>query len=192
MCALRPWPQRYDIDSRSGLTLGSLTKKVWNIKIQHASKKLWPGHESGVCMHYGLGLWYMTLFQGYDTSLCPGHRLCEILSRYNIVLRSYDPDTNCGYICSETLTLEIWPESRSWHTLRPWTTILWNIIQIQHENEELWPEHRFWECINCDIKPRHWKAGLTCMACMGWNWGENLRFRHLYLMVGVKPWTYDP
>ena len=49
-----------------------------------------------------------------------------------------------------------WPwkydlESRSWHTLGSWTTIVWNIIQIQHGSEELWPGHRLWVCVHCDL-----------------------------------------
>ena len=55
-------------------------------------------------------------------------------------------------ICS----LWSWPwrydlESRSWHTLGSWTTIVWNIIQIQHGSEELWPWHGFWVCVHCDL-----------------------------------------
>ena len=41
--------------------------------------------------------------------------------------------------------------SRSWHTLGSWTTIMWNIIQIKHSNEELWPGHRFSLCMHCDL-----------------------------------------
>ena len=46
----------------------------------------------------------------------------------------------------------LWPwqydlRSRSWHTLRQWTTIVWNIIQIQHGSEELWSRHGFWMCV---------------------------------------------
>ena len=41
--------------------------------------------------------------------------------------------------------------SRSWHTLGSWTTIVWNIIQIQHGREELWSEHGIWVCVHCDL-----------------------------------------
>ena len=41
--------------------------------------------------------------------------------------------------------------SRSWHTLRSWTTIVWNIIQIQHGSEELWSGHGFSVCVHCDL-----------------------------------------
>ena len=58
------------------------------------------------------------------------------------------------YKCTVTLTSEIWPwvkvpRSRSWHTLESWTTIMWNIIQIQLGSEELWPGHGFWVCVHC-------------------------------------------
>ena len=41
--------------------------------------------------------------------------------------------------------------SKSWHTLGSWTTIMWNIIQIQQGSEELWPGHGFWVCWHCDL-----------------------------------------
>ena len=55
----------------------------------------------------------------------------------------------------------LWPlryvlESRSWHNLWSWTTIVWNIIQIQHGNEELWPGHGFWVCVHCDLTLEVW------------------------------------
>ena len=46
MCALWPWPWRYDLGSRSWHTLGSWATIVWNIiKIGKVGKKLWPGHD---------------------------------------------------------------------------------------------------------------------------------------------------
>ena len=49
-----------------------------------------------------------------------------------------------------------WPwrydlRSRSWHTLGSWTTIMWNIIQIQLGSEELWPGHGFPVCAHYDL-----------------------------------------
>ena len=49
-----------------------------------------------------------------------------------------------------------WPwrydlESRSWHTLGSWTTIVRNIIQIQHGSEELWPRQRFCVFFVCTV-----------------------------------------
>ena len=193
MCALWPWPQRYDLGSRSWHTLGSLTIIVWNIiQIQLGNEELWPGHRFWVCVQCDLDLEDMTSSQGHDTSF--GHRplSCKILSRSNLPMRSYGPDTDFGYVCTVTLTLEIWPWVkvmthswvidnkcvkyypdptwqwgvmartrisgictlwpwpwrydlgwRSWHTLGSWTTIVWNIIQIQLGSEELWPRHGF-------------------------------------------------
>ena len=51
----------------------------------------------------------MTLDQGHDTTLGYGQQLCEILSRSNMVVRSYGPDTDFGYVCTVTLIWEIWP-----------------------------------------------------------------------------------
>ena len=41
--------------------------------------------------------------------------------------------------------------SRSRHTLGSWTTIVWNIIQIQLGSEELWPGHGFPVYVHCDL-----------------------------------------
>ena len=56
-----------------------------------------------------LDLWNMTLCQGNDTPLGHGQQLSEILSRSNLAVRSYGPDTDFGYVCTVTLTFEIWP-----------------------------------------------------------------------------------
>ena len=46
MCALRPWPWRYDLGSRSWHTLGPWTTIVWNIiHIGQVVTTLWPGHD---------------------------------------------------------------------------------------------------------------------------------------------------
>ena len=110
MCALWPWPWRYDLGSRLWHTLGSWTTIVWNIiQIQLGSEELWPRHGFWICVHCDLDLGGMTLDQGYDTPLGHGQQLCEILSRSNMAVRSYGPDTDFGYVCTVTLTLEIWP-----------------------------------------------------------------------------------
>ena len=73
MCALWPWPQRYDLGSRLWHILRSLTISVWNvIQIQLGSKEFWPWHGFWVCAHCDLDLGDMTLGHGHDTSL--GHR----------------------------------------------------------------------------------------------------------------------
>ena len=60
------------------------------------------------CVHCDHELGVMTLGQGHDTSF--GHRqwVCEILSRSNLTVRWYGPDTDFRYMCTVTLTLEIW------------------------------------------------------------------------------------
>ena len=66
-------------------------------------------NEFSVCVHCDLDLGDMTMGQVHDTPLSHGQQLCEILPRSNITLRSYGPDTDFGYVCTMTLTLEIWP-----------------------------------------------------------------------------------
>ena len=110
MSKLWPWPWRYDLGSRSWHTLRSWITIMWNIiKIWYGSEELWPGHGFLVYKHCDLDLEGMTLGQGHDTPLGHGQQLCEILSRSNMAVRCYGPDTDFGYVCTVTLTLEIWP-----------------------------------------------------------------------------------
>ena len=47
------------------------------------------------------------------------------------------------------LSYGIWSKSR--HTLRSLTTIVWNIIQIQQGSKTFWPGHRVWLCVHGDL-----------------------------------------
>ena len=47
------------------------------------------------------------------------------------------------------LSHSLWSKSR--HTLRSLTTIVWNIIQIQQGSKTLWPGHRVWLCVHGDL-----------------------------------------
>ena len=62
-----------------------------------------------LCVHFDLDLGGMTLGQGHDTPLSHGRQLREILSRSNMAVKSYGPDTEFGYmyVCTVTLTLEV-------------------------------------------------------------------------------------
>ena len=51
----------------------------------------------------------MILGQGHDIPFGNGQQLCEILSRSNLAVSSYGPDTDFQYVCTVTLTSEIWP-----------------------------------------------------------------------------------
>ena len=64
------------------------------------------GRGYGVCVTVTLTLRY-DLGQCHDTPLGHGQQLCEILSRYNVAVKSYGPDTDFGYVYTVTLTLEI-------------------------------------------------------------------------------------
>ena len=90
-------------------------------------------------------------------AICPWVKvmiqLCEILSRSNLAMRSYGPDTDFGYVCTVTLTPEIWPWVKVTHpsVIDNNSLIVWNIIQIQLGSEELWPGHWFWVFVHCDL-----------------------------------------
>ena len=57
-----------------------------------------------VRVHCDLDLVEITLGQGNSTPLGHGQQLCEILSRSNLAVRSYVPDTDFQYMCTVTLT----------------------------------------------------------------------------------------
>ena len=58
-------------------------------------------------MHCDLDLGDITSGQDHDTPLSQGQQLCEILSRFNMAVRSYGPKTNFGYLCTGTLASEM-------------------------------------------------------------------------------------
>ena len=97
-------------------SFGSWTTIVWNtIKVTLGSEELWPGQRFWVCVHCDLDLGDMTLGQGHDTwpwGKVMTHRWamdnCEISSRSHLAVRSNSPDTDFGYMCTVTLTLEMW------------------------------------------------------------------------------------
>ena len=73
ICALWPWPRRYDLGLRPWHILRSWTTIIWNIiHIQLGNEELWPKHGFWVCMPWDPDLGDMSLGQGYDTSF--GHR----------------------------------------------------------------------------------------------------------------------
>ena len=91
----------------------------------------------------------MTSGQGHGTPLSHGQQLCEILSRSNMTLRSYGKDTVLVSVhCDLDLGSSPWVKVMA----HPWvmTNNVWNIIQIQHGNEELYPRHWFLVCAHYD------------------------------------------
>ena len=86
-----------------------------------------------------LGLGDMALDEDHDTPLGHGQQLCEILSRSNLAVKCAGPDVDFGYVCTVTMTLEIWPCVKV--MTHPWTTIVWYIIQIGQVVTKLWPGH---------------------------------------------------
>ena len=53
--------------------------------------------------------WSYDLGSRHDSPLSHGKQLCEILSRSNMAVRIYGQDMDFGYVCTVTLTLEVWP-----------------------------------------------------------------------------------
>ena len=87
MCALWPWPWRYDLGSRSWHILGSWTTIVWNIiHIQLGSEELWPdtdfGYVSTVTLTLEIWPWVKVMTHPW-------------VMDNNCV--KYYPDRTCGY-----------------------------------------------------------------------------------------------
>ena len=67
----------------------------------------------------------MTLGQVLDSLLGHGQPLCEILSRFNLAVRSYRLGMDLGYVCTVTLALEInytWFMDNNWVKYYPEST----------------------------------------------------------------------
>ena len=60
-----------------------------------------------VCVHCDHELGVITLGQGHDTSFGHRQKVYEMLSRSNLTVRSYGPDTDFRYMYTVTLTLDI-------------------------------------------------------------------------------------
>ena len=146
----------------------------------------------------------MTLGQGHDTPLDHG----------NDCLKYYPDPTRHSWrqrgIIAWTWILGIcalwpWPwrddlSSRSWHTFGSWTTIVWNIIQIQHGSEELLPGHWFWVPVFLHFDLWPWFKVRTYPWFMDnnfvkyyqdltWQWGVMSQTRTLR-MCSPRPWPW--
>ena len=100
-------------------TLRSWSTIMWNIiQIQHGIEELWPRFpfwncdlDIGgmthflVCVHCDFDLWDMTLGQGHGHTPGSWTGIVWILSRSNMAVRSYGPDTNFWYVCTMTFAL---------------------------------------------------------------------------------------
>ena len=94
--------------------------------------------------------------------------------------------------------------SRSWHIIGSWTTIVWNIIQIQFGSEELWPGQGFLVCMYCDLEIRDITLGQGHDTPLGhgimmWNiiqiqFGRGFMLRTQNFGICALwpwPWRYD-
>ena len=98
----------------------------------------------------------MSVGQGHNKPLDHGRPLREI-SASNMTVRSYGPDTDFPYTCIATLILAIWLWVK--RMLGSWTTIVWNIIQIQYQRSQLWPGKGLSQAM-CVVWPWPWRYDL--------------------------------
>ena len=109
--------------------------------------RLWPGHRSWASVYCDLDLADMTLGQGHCTSFVHGKYLCEILSKSNMALRSYGPNTDFGYVCTVTLTLEIWP----------WIEVMTHLWDMDNNCVKYYPERTI--CNGVMVSDTKWTNG---------------------------------
>ena len=145
MCDQRPWPWRWDLESRSWRTIESCITIVWNIiKIQNGSKELWPRPGFWTCVHSKLEIENITLVKGQDTPFGHGQQLCILLSTSNMGVRSYGLENN------------FWSLSNFWNFFLAqdhwWGFSTQNAHMVQIVNQI-----RF-KIVNTSLTFRSWKA----------------------------------
>ena len=128
MCALWPWPWRYDMGSRSWHTLGSCTIIVWNIQIQHVSK-------------VKVRLWTLPLkscrFTVFTASKLRMHVTYDERRWYFLIIVGTNNLRSCHQSSRSTLALFPWKfDGRYWDQMsRLWHTsynILWTRYRKQY------------------------------------------------------------
>ena len=117
--------------------------------------------------------------------------MCEILSRSNLVVRSYGPDMDLRYVCTVTLTLEIWP----------WVKVMTHPWVMDNNCVEYYPDPTWqWGVMartrissKCALWPWPWRYDLVSRS---WHTlGSWTTFVWNYIQIGqesTKLWTgYD-
>ena len=153
-----------------------------------------------VCVHCDHDLRNMTFGQGHDTPLGHGQQLCEVLSRSNLAMRSNGLGTDFGYVCTVTLTSEIWP----------WVKVMTHPSVIDNKCVKYYPDptwqwgvmagHGFPVYEHCDldlgvkvmthpwVMDNNWK----CNSDPTWQWGVMARTQISSICaVWPWPWRYD-
>ena len=109
----------------------------------------------------------MTLGQGHDTSLGYGQQLYEILSKSNLAVRNYSPDTDFWYVCPVTLTQgpgpwHPWVMDNNWEKYYSDLTWQWGFMV------------RTWIFGMCALWPRPWRCDLGSRSWHTlWSWATN-------------------
>ena len=91
----------------TSLVMDNKCVKYYRVKL--GCDELWPGHGFSIYVYCELDLGDLTLGQCHGITLDHEQQLCEISSRSNMAVMSYDPDMDFGYVCNVTLTLKTWP-----------------------------------------------------------------------------------
>ena len=116
----------------------------------------------------------MTLDQGHDTFCDNGQKLCEILARSNLAVWRYTSlDTHFGYVCTMTLTSEMWP----WVKImtQPWVMDN-NNYYVKYHTDPTWQ----WE-----IMARTRIFGMC--APLRWPWRYDLHSRSWHTLGSLTP-----
>ena len=145
-----------------------------------------------VCVHRDHDFGDITLGQCHDTPLGHGQQSYEILLRSNLATRNCGPDTNFGYVCSVTLTSEIWP----------WIKVMTHPLVIDNKCVKYYPDptwqwrviagYGFWVCVHCDLDLGDMILGQGYYPDPTWQWGVLARTRISSICaLWPWPWRYD-
>ena len=150
-------------------------------------QELWPGHKIWACVQCDLDLGDMTMGQGHDKTFGYGQQLFEILSRSNLGVRSYGLDTGFGYVCTVTLTLEIWP----------WVKVMTHPWVMDNNCAKYYPDQT-WQCgvmawtqvlAMCTRWPLPWRYDLGSRSWQTlWSWTTIVSNIIQIGQVGKKLW----
>ena len=135
-----------------------ITEVVWDFKAR--KQILGMAH----CVHCDLDLGNMTLVQVKTHLCCHWQQMCEMLTISNMAVMRYGMYTDFGYVCTVTLTLEIWP----WFKVM---THPWHGLSVMDNCVKHYPD-RTWQW---GVLARTWILGMP--ALQPWPWRYDLESR---------------
>ena len=160
---------------------------MWNIIKIKLGRSYDPDTQFEYVCKCNLDLGDITMGQGHDKPFGYGQQLFEILSRSNLGVRSYGLDTDLGYLCTVTLTLEIWP----------WVKVMTHPWVMDNNYDKYYPHQTLqwgvmaWTRIlgMCTLWPLPWRYDLGSRSWKTlWSWTTIVSNIIQIGLVGKKLW----